>query len=241
MIENLSSSQSEWLTKQLNQINDSGIKNFSKLRLESSQRDFYRFFFLNSSSVILMVVPDGIEESVSSFTEKSKIFKKNGVNVPTIYSENEALGLILVEDFGDELYQFNLSNEKADLYYDLAINELIKIQSLKLDKNIFSYFDDNLLLYNWSLFEKFFINNFLENKIHNQSLEILKESYEKISLNLLDQPKVICHFDYECRNLIFKDNKTGVLDFQDALIGPIGLDLASLFKDLYFFGQKRKF
>ena len=94
-----------------------------------------------------MVVPDGIEESVSSFTEKSKIFKKNGVNVPTIYSENEVLGLILVEDFGDELYQFNLSNEKADLYYDLAINELIKIQSLKLDKNIFSYFDDNLLLY----------------------------------------------------------------------------------------------
>ena len=60
MIENLSSSQSEWLTKQLNQINDSGIKNFSKLRLESSQRDFYRFFFLNSSSVILMVVPNGI-------------------------------------------------------------------------------------------------------------------------------------------------------------------------------------
>ena len=240
MIENLSSSQSEWLTKQLNQINDSGIKNFSKLRLESSQRDFYRFFFLNSSSVILMVVPDGIEESVSSFTEKSKIFKKNGVNVPTIYSENEVLGLILVEDFGDELYQFNLSNEKADLYYDLAINELIKIQSLKLDKDVFSHFDDNLLLYNWSLFEKFFINNFLENKIHNQSLEILKESYEKISLNLLDQPKVICHFDYECRNLIFKDNKTGVLDFQDALIGPIGLDLASLFKDLYFFWPKEK-
>ena len=240
MIENLSSSQSEWLTKQLNQINDSGIKNFSKLRLESSQRDFYRFFFLNNSSVILMVVPDGIEESVSSFTEKSKIFKKNGVNVPTIYSENEALGLILVEDFGDELYQFNLSNEKADLYYDLAINELIKIQSLKLDKNIFSYFDENLLLYNWSLFEKFFINNFLENKIHNQSLEILKESYKKISLNLLNQPKVICHFDYECRNLIFKENKTGVLDFQDALIGPIGLDLASLFKDLYFFWPKEK-
>ena len=133
-----------------------------------------------------------------------------------------------------------MSNEKADLYYDLAINELIKIQSLKLDKNIFSYFDDNLLLYNWSLFEKFFINNFLENKIHNQSLEILKESYEKISLNLLDQPKVICHFDYECRNLIFNENKTGVLDFQDALIGPIGLDLASLFKDLYFFWPKEK-
>ena len=147
MITNLSNSHTEWLTKQLNQINSSGIKDFLKLRLESSQRDFYRVFFLDNCSVILMIVPDGIEESVSLFSKKSKIFKNNGVNVPTIYSENEVLGLILVEDFGDELYQFNLSNEKADLYYDLAINELIKIQSLKLDKNIFSYFDDNLLLY----------------------------------------------------------------------------------------------
>ena len=191
MITNLSNIHSEWLTKQLNQINSSGVKDFLKLRLESSQRDFYRFFFLDNCSVILMIVPDGIEESVSLFSKKSKIFKNNGVNVPTIYSENEVLGLILVEDFGDELYQFNLSNEKADLYYDLAINELVKIQSLDLDKNIFSNFDENLLSYNWDLFEEFFVNTFLEKKIHNKSLRILKERYEKVSLNLLYQPKVI--------------------------------------------------
>ena len=52
-----------------------------------------------------------------------------------------------VEDFGDELYQFNLSNKKADLYYDLAIDELIKIQSLDLDKNIFGYFDEKYFAY----------------------------------------------------------------------------------------------
>ena len=240
MIDKLSSSQSKWLTKQLNQISSSGVKNFSKLRLESSQRDFYRIFFHNNSSAILMVVPAGIEESVNAFSKKSKIFKLNDVNVPIIYSSNENLGLILVEDFGDELYQFNLSNKKADLYYDLAIDELIKIQSLELDKNIFGYFDEKLLLYNWSLFEEFFINTFLENKIADSSLETLRESYEKISLNLLNQPQVICHYDFECRNLIFKNNQTGVLDFQDALIGPIGLDLASLFKDLYFFWPEEK-
>ena len=240
MIDKLSSSQSEWLTKQLNQISSSGVKNFSKLRLESSQRDFYRILFHNKRSAILMVVPAGIEESVNAFSKKSKIFKLNDVNVPNIYSLNESLGLILVEDFGDELYQFNLSNEKADLYYDLAIDELIKIQSLELDKDIFGYFDEKLLLNNWSLFEDFFINVFLENKIDDKSLETLKESYEKISLNLLNQPQVICHYDFECRNLIFKNNQTGVLDFQDALIGPIGLDLASLFKDLYFFWPEEK-
>ena len=79
-----------------------------------------------------MVVPAGIEESVNAFSKKSKIFKLNDVNVPIIYSANENLGLILVEDFGDELYQFNLSNKKADLYYDLAIDESVSYTHLTL-------------------------------------------------------------------------------------------------------------
>ena len=240
MIEKLSNTQSGWLLKQLKLIEKNGIKSSSKLRLESSQRDFYRIFFSNETSVILMVVPPGIEESVSSFYEKAKIFEKKQVNVPTIFSKSEELGLVLVEDFGDKLYQFNLSDEKADLYYDLAINELVKIQSLELDKNIFSHFDDKLLLHNWNLFEEFFLNEFLESKIDNPATKTLRKVYEQISLNLLNQPKVICHYDFECRNLVYKDNKTGVLDFQDAVIGPIGLDLASLFKDLYFFWPEEK-
>ena len=56
-----------------------------------------------------------------------------------------------------------------------------------------------------------------------------------------DRPKVVCHYDFECRNLIFTSNKrAGILDFQDALIGPIGLDLASLFKDLYYNWSEEK-
>ena len=87
---------------------------------------------------------------------------------------------------------------------------------------------------------KFFLNEFLENKVDNHATKTFRKVYEQISLNLLNQPKVICHYDFECRNLVYKENKTGVLDFQDALIGPIGLDLASLFKDLYFFWPEEK-
>ena len=187
-----------------------------------------------------MIIPEGTDESVSLFTKKAEIFKENAVNVPIIFFENEKLGLIIVEDFGEEIYQFKLSDENADLFYDLAIEELVKIQSIDLDKKVFDVFDNKKLLENWSLFEEFFLKLFLEDKVNDSSKKALKECYEKVCLNLANQPQVICHYDFECRNLIYMENKTGILDFQDALIGPIGLDPASLFKDLYFFWPKEK-
>lgn len=240
MIENLSYDQSFWLKEELRLINNKPIISSSRLRVESSQRDFYRINFYDETNVILMVVPEGIEESVSSFTKKAEIFKRNDVNVPLIFSENEKLGLIIVEDFGDELYQFNLSKKNVDLFYGLALQELIKIQSIELDKNIFKYLDKKLLSQNWSLFEEIFLNNFFEDKIKTSSINNLKDCYEMICRNLLKQPQVICHYDFECRNLIFTKNKAGILDFQDAIIGPIGLDPASLFKDLYYFWPEIK-
>ena len=240
MIKNLSTNQKEWLEKKLKLINKNPIEIFSKLRLESSQRDFYRIFFSDKKTVILMIIPEGADESVSLFTKKAEIFKENAVNVPVIFFENEKLGLIIVEDFGDEIYQFKLSDEKADLFYDLAIEELVKIQSIDLDKKVFDVFDNKKLLENWSLFEEFFLKLFLEDKVNDSSKKALKECYKKVCINLVNQPQVICHYDFECRNLIYMENKTGILDFQDALIGPIGLDPASLFKDLYFFWPKEK-
>lgn len=240
MIENLSYDQSFWLKEELRLINNKPIISSSRLRVESSQRDFYRINFYDETNVILMVVPEGIEESVSSFTKKAEIFKRNDVNVPLIFSENEKLGLIIVEDFGDELYQFNLSKKNVDLFYGLALQELIKIQSIELDKNIFKYLDKKLLSQNWSLFEEIFLNNFFEDKIKTSSINNLKDCYEMICRNLSKQPQVICHYDFECRNLIFTKNTAGILDFQDAIIGPIGLDPASLFKDLYYFWPEKK-
>ncbi len=240
MIENLSYDQSLWLKQELSLINDNSIISSSRLRIESSQRTFYRINFYDKKNVILMIVPEGIEESVSSFTKKAEIFKKNDVNVPIIFAENEKLGLIIVEDFGDELYQFNLSKKNADLFYGLALKELIKIQCIELDKNIFKCFDRKLLSQNWSLFEEFFLKNFFGDKIKISSINNLKDCYEMICRNLLKQPQVICHYDFECRNLIFTKNSAGILDFQDALIGPIGLDPSSLFKDLYYFWPEKK-
>ena len=228
----ISVSQNNWLLKSFKESGFGNITSTSQLRIESSQREFFRVKSIKRS-LILMVVPAGIDESVSLFVRIGRFLKKNKVNVPEIFAYDENLGLILVEDFGDNLYQFNLDNS-PDLYYEQAINELIKIQSSNKDDIFLKSLNEEIFDMNWELFEKDFYRNFLALS-DEKLLHKIKKNYNFVCSQLENQPKVVCHYDYECRNLIFTSSKkAGILDFQDALIGPIGLDLASLFKDLYY-------
>ena len=228
----ISVSQNNWLLKSFKESGFGNITSTSQLRIESSQREFFRVKS-RKRSLILMVVPAGIDESVSLFVTKGRFLKKNKVNVPEIFAYDENLGLILVEDFGDNLYQFNLDNS-PDMYYEQAINELIKIQSSNKDDIFLKSLNEEIFDMNWELFEKDFYRNFLAMS-DEKLLHKIKKNYNFVCSQLENQPKVVCHYDYECRNLIFTSSKkAGILDFQDALIGPIGLDLASLFKDLYY-------
>ena len=180
-----------------------------------------------------MVVPRGIDESIESFYTKAEIFKKANVNVPDIYFKNEALGLLIVKDFGDDVLQFYLNKQNSNKLIKLAIEQIHKIEVIELDKSVFLDFE-KITENNLNLFKRFFLEEFL----NAPELQILKEEidefYSLIISELKDYPQVISHYDFESRNLIsLSEEKIGVIDFQDALIGPLGIDLASLFKDLY--------
>ena len=85
------------------------------------------------------------------------------------------------------------------------------------------------------LFEEWFLSGLLEIKLNKEEKKLFSNLYKEILDDLQDQPKVLCHFDFESRNLmILQSGNTGVLDFQDAAFGPIFLDPASLLKDLHF-------
>ena len=180
-----------------------------------------------------MVVPRGIDESIESFYTKAEIFKKANVNVPDIYFKNEALGLLIVKDFGDDVLQFYLNKQNSNKLIKLAIEQIHKIEVIELDKSVFLDFE-KITENNLNLFKRFFLEEFL----NAPELQILKEEidefYSLIISELKDYPQVISHYDFESRNLMsLSEEKIGVIDFQDALIGPLGIDLASLFKDLY--------
>ena len=221
-----------WVSESIGISNKELLSRGEKLRIESSQRTFFRIPYKDKSS-ILMVVPRGIDESIESFYTKAEIFKKANVNVPDIYFKNEALGLLIVKDFGDDVLQFYLNKQNSNKLIKLAIEQIHKIEVIELDKSVFLDFE-KITENNLNLFKRFFLEEFL----NAPALQILKEEidefYSLIISELKDYPQVISHYDFESRNLMsLSEEKIGVIDFQDALIGPLGIDLASLFKDLY--------
>ena len=221
-----------WVSESIGISNKELLSKGEKLRIESSQRTFFRIPYKDKSS-ILMVVPRGIDESIESFYTKAEIFKKANVNVPDIYFKNEALGLLIVKDFGDDVLQFYLNKKNSNKLIKLAIEQIHKIEVIELDKSVFLDFE-KITENNLNLFKRFFLEEFL----NAPELQILKEEidefYSLIISELKDYPQVISHYDFESRNLMsLSEEKIGVIDFQDALIGPLGIDLASLFKDLY--------
>ena len=228
----ISAESLNWISESIGVSNEEILSKGQKLRIESSQRTFFRIPFKAKSS-ILMLVPEGIDESIESFYTKAEIFKKANVNVPVIYFKNDSLGNLIVEDFGDDVLQFYLNEKNSNKLIKLAIEQIHKIEVIKPDESIFSDFE-KITENNLYLFKKFFLEEFLEVTELGNLKEEIDEFYSIIISELKDHPKVINHYDFESRNLIsLSEKKIGVIDFQDALIGPLGIDLASIFKDLY--------
>ena len=228
----ISAESLKWVSESIGASNEDILSKGQKLRIESSQRTFFRIPFKDKSS-ILMVVPEGIDESIESFYTKAKIFKQANVNVPDIHFKNDSLGHLIVEDFGDDVLQFYLNKKNSNKLIKLAIDQIHKIEVIELDKDIFSDFE-KVTVNNLNLFKKFFLEEFLEVPELESSKEEIHEFYSIIISEIRDYPQVINHYDFESRNLMsLSEEKIGVIDFQDALIGPLGIDLASIFKDLY--------
>jgi len=231
-LSDISAESLKWVSESIGVSNEDILSKGQKLRIESSQRTFFRIPFKDKSS-ILMVVPEGIDESIESFYTKAKIFKRENVNVPDIHFINNSLGHLIVEDFGDDVLQFCLNKKNSNKLIKLAIEQIHKIEVIELDKDIFSNFE-KVTENNLNLFKKFFLKEFLEVPELESLNEEIDEFYSIIISELRDNPQVINHYDFESRNLMsLSEEKIGVIDFQDALIGPLGIDLASLFKDLY--------
>ena len=228
----ISAESLKWVSESIGVSNEDILSKGQKLRIESSQRTFFRIPFKDKSS-ILMVVPEGIDESIESFYTKAKIFKQANVNVPDIHFKNDSLGHLIVEDFGDDVLHFYLNKKNSNKLIKLAIDQIHKIEVIELDKDIFSDFE-KVTVNNLNLFKKFFLEEFLEVPELESSKEEIHEFYSIIISEIRDYPQVINHYDFESRNLMsLSEEKIGVIDFQDALIGPLGIDLASIFKDLY--------
>ena len=197
---------------------------------------FRRYFRFQCQGVAYIAVDAPVQLSNNlAFVAVQEILQQVDVNVPDIIAADLVQGFLCLSDFGDGLLADKLSNENMHLHYSNAIAELKKMLTCQTS-----------LIETLPLYDKLFVNTELaifSEWLLEKHLGIHLTVDEKIRLNscfdtlvsaIAEQPKVFMHRDYHSRNIMLLDNeKLGIIDFQDAVQGPVIYDLVSLLRDCY--------
>ena len=204
------------------------------LQTASADASFRRYFRASTAagSFIVMDAPPS-HEDCKPFIHVARLFRAAGANTPEILAENLAEGFLLLSDFGDTTYLAALDENSADRLYLDANAALISIQLASRPDELPPY-DAELLLREMRLFPDWYLARHLNIQLDDEQRNTLDTTFDRILANNLAQPKVYVHRDWHSRNLMLTDaDNPGVLDFQDAVYGPITYDLASIYKDAY--------
>jgi N-acetylmuramate 1-kinase len=198
---------------------------------DASFRRYFRATFADGSTRVAMDAPPQ-HEDCKPFLHVGKLFEDAGTHVPHVYAQDLEQGFLLLSDLGNTTYLQGFPSGNPGQLYDDATDALIKIQ-LASKKNELPPYDEALLRRELNLFPEWYIAKHLGVTLNEKQQSKLEEVFKRILANNLAQPCVYVHRDYHSRNLMLSEPNPGILDFQDAVYGPITYDLASLFKDAY--------
>jgi len=211
------------------------------LRPASADASFRRYFRVDvsgSTSLIAMDAPPP-QENVAPFIRIAEIFGNTGVCVPKIVAQDVERGFLLLSDLGNTTFLQHLNADTAPSLYLGAIDALIKIQSHS-QPDVLPEYDRATLLRELMLFPDWYIGKHLGVVLNPSQNETLQKVFDTLLANNLAQAQVFVHRDYHSRNLMVLDPANsrnavdpGILDFQDALYGPITYDLVSMLRDAY--------
>ncbi|MDO8436774.1 MAG: phosphotransferase [Nitrosomonadaceae bacterium] len=199
---------------------------------DASFRRYFRATF-NDGTLIIMDAPPQ-QEDCTHFINIAKTFAMAGVHVPEVLAQDLTQGFLLLSDLGSTTYLQALSDApgSADQLYCDAVDALIKIQ-LASRPGVLPDYDATLLLRELNLFPDWYVAKHLQAVLSAEQKVELTAVFTRILQNNLAQPRVFVHRDYHSRNLMLTLPNPGILDFQDAVYGPVTYDLVSLFKDAY--------
>jgi aminoglycoside/choline kinase family phosphotransferase len=199
----------------------------------SSDASFRRYFRVNTpeASFIIMDAPPE-KEQLEPFIRIADLMANAQLHVPTIFQQNVVDGFLLLEDLGSENLLNKLNSHNANSLYQPAFDSLFNLQTkTSLANSNLPRYDQALLERELGIFEEWFLGQYLDIEIP----DTVWQTVRTVLINsALEQPITCVHRDYHSRNLmVLDDNRLGVIDFQDAVIGPITYDLVSLLRDCY--------
>ncbi|WP_223514899.1 aminoglycoside phosphotransferase family protein [Pseudomonas sp. GL-B-19] len=203
------------------------------LTAASSDASFRRYFRWEGEgkSFIVMDAPPP-QENCKPFVDIAFLLAKSGINVPQIYAEDLERGFLLLNDLGNKTYLDVIDSENADDLFNDALQALLAFQQLPMVAPLPSY-DVALLRRELELFPDWYVKHQLGIEFDAAQKMLWQNVTDLLIESALAQPKVLVHRDYMPRNLMLSQPNPGVLDFQDAVYGPVTYDVTCLFKDAF--------
>lgn len=208
------------------------IVNFQSMVGDASVRRYFRVK-TDSGSFVVMDASE-LVDCCAPFVAISDTLRLLGLNAPAILAADLPKGFILVTDFGDQTYLRSLTPANADALYQNALRSLSILQTCReVPGLVVPPFSKEFMWQEWEWHQEWFLHVLLGLQLDDQ-LDAIKNCYQLIVDSAANQPQVFMHRDYHSANLMLtQENDVGILDFQDAFMGPVTYDLASLLRDCY--------
>ena len=224
----IDASFTDWVIEQTRVTLGADVKDWQPLPVEASFRQFFRIQTGKDTLVAMHAPPT--REDTAQFVRIAKLFKAHGIGVPVLYSQDVERGFVLMEDLGDTTFECAYGQGQTDRALDLALNTLLRIQGIEDAASIIPKYEAQRLRMELGIFSEWFVGALLGSEPPHWYSELS----ELLVKSALEQPQCPIHRDFHCRNLLIRPSgEIGIVDFQDALIGPVTYDLASLLGDCY--------
>ena len=198
--------------------------------MDAGFRSYWRVPVAGGTRIVMDSPPE--LEDVRPWLRMHDVLDAGGVRVPRVLARDAEAGFLLLEDLGTQTYLQVIDAGNADALFDAAIGQLLKLQAIAPPADLPRY-DEDMLLRELRLFDEWFCTRHLGLSLACGELETLDASHRVLTDAALAQPQVLVHRDFMPRNLMPVDDGPAVLDFQDAVAGPMAYDVLSLFKDAF--------
>jgi aminoglycoside/choline kinase family phosphotransferase len=209
---------------------DDPAATLDRASLDAGFRSYWRSSGAGAGRIV-MDSPPG-REDVRPWLRIRDLLEDGGVRVPKVLARDEEAGFLLLEDLGTRTLLQVVDAGNADRWFDAALDQLLRVQSIEVPGDLPAY-DAPLLSRELRLFDEWFLGSHLGLSLDCGDLEALDLVYGRLVDAALAQPRVLVHRDFMPRNLMPLADTVAVLDFQDAVAGPIAYDPLSLFKDAF--------
>ncbi|MGI9297741.1 MAG: aminoglycoside phosphotransferase family protein [Gammaproteobacteria bacterium] len=213
-----------------------GAAEIAPLPGDASARRYFRAR-RGADSCIAMHSPQS--EKPAQFLAVRDFLESRGVRAPRLIAADAGRGFIALEDFGGDDYLSVLSEKNCGELYSAALRALIQMQSFAPPATLPEY-GETMLREEMNLFTEWFCARHLQKPLAAAEMKIFDRAADFLIKECMNQPRVFVHRDYHSRNLMhIGGSSPGILDFQDAVIGPAAYDVVSLLRDAYIFWPQK--